>query len=303
MKRLAIGMVLAASLAILAAGCSPSQGAPVVNQYDTGVNSSAWVKVPAGDFAAGIHNEQATVASAFEIMVTDVTNDQYAKYLNAALASGAIKLSNGSVVGYYAGDVFHGVRHEERIDPGDWLHVPLGDADLRLDFDGKTFAAKPGYANHPMTIVTWFGAESYCEFSGASLPTELQWEKAARGTDGRPYPWGNVLTKSEANYYASGDPFEKGVGSLGNTTPVGFFNGQSYGGYQTTDAPSAYGAYDMAGNVWQWTSNVYEGQHYRYMRGGSKADYGYDLRVWTRNNARPDYFSPNVGFRCVRSAR
>ena len=59
---------------------------------------------------------------------------------------------------------------------------------------------------------------------------------------------------------------------------------------------------DLCGNVWQWTANVYEGQHYRYMRGGSKADYGFDLRVWTRNNARPDYYSPNVGFRCVRAA-
>ena len=83
---------------------------------------------------------------------------------------------------------------------------------------------------------------------------------------------------------------------MGNTTPVGFYNGKTYGGYQTVDSPSPYGAYDMAGNVWQWTADVYEGQHYRYMRGGSKADYGYDLRLWTRNNARPDYLQPQRGF-------
>ena len=56
----------------------------------------------------------------------------------------------------------------------------------------------------------------------------------------------------------------------------------------------------MAGNVWHWVGDVYELQHYRYLRGGSKADYAYNLRVWTRNNAGPDYHSPSVGFRCVR---
>jgi len=85
------------------------------------------------------------------------------------------------------------------------------------------------------------------------------------------------------------------------TTPVGFYNGQSYDGYITLDSSSPYGLYDMAGNVWQWTSNVYEGMHYRFMRGGSKDTYDMDLRIWTRNNATPTYFSPGVGFRCVRN--
>lgn len=53
------------------------------------------------------------------------------------------------------------------------------------------------------------------------------------------------------------------------------------------------------GNVWQWTGDVYRDQHYRYLRGGSRANYGVDLRVWTRNNAGPDYASPSVGFRCA----
>jgi formylglycine-generating enzyme required for sulfatase activity len=56
----------------------------------------------------------------------------------------------------------------------------------------------------------------------------------------------------------------------------------------------------MAGNVWQWTGNVYEGMHYRFMRGGSKDTYDMDLRLWVRNNATPTYFSPGVGFRCAR---
>ena len=59
----------------------------------------------------------------------------------------------------------------------------------------------------------------------------------------------------------------------------------------------------MAGNVWQWTANLTVGIHDRQMRGGSKTTYDYNLRVWTRNSARPDYYSPSVGFRCVRDVR
>jgi formylglycine-generating enzyme required for sulfatase activity len=176
----------------------------------------------------------------------------------------------------------------------------LDDSGLRLQYDGNTFSALKGYENHPMVQVTWFGAKAYCEFFDGRLPTEVEWEKAARGTDGRPFPWGDEIQAENANYYSSHDIFEKVVGKLGDTTPVGFYNGNTYDGFQTIDSPSPYGLYDMAGNVWQWTDDVYEGAHYRYMRGGSKADYGYNLRVWTRNNSHPDYVSPNVGFRCVR---
>ena len=204
------------------------------------------------------------------------------------------------VVGYYEGDVFRGYKHEKEIAEGDYIHLPMSDPGLRLVYENGRFLPLPGYENHPMVQVSWFGAKAYCEAGGGRLPTDVEWEKAARGTDGRAYPWGEAIARNNANFYSSHDLFEKLFGKQGNTTPVGFYNGAAYAGYQTLDSASPYGLYDMAGNVWQWTGDIYEDQHYRYLRGGSKDNYEYNLRVWTRNSAGPAYFSPAVGFRCAR---
>ena len=196
--------------------------------------------------------------------------------------------------------MFRGVKHEEEIKAGDWLYIPLENPAQRVEFDGYRFSVRPGYEYHPMTMVSWFGARGYCQYYGWRLPTEMEWEKAARGIDARPFPWGEKITRENANYYASRDPFED-MSSFGSrTTPVGFYNGRRYGDYQTLDSASPYGLYDMAGNVWQWTGDVYEGMHLRFLRGGSKDTYDMDLRIWVRNNATPTYFSPGVGFRCAR---
>jgi formylglycine-generating enzyme required for sulfatase activity len=203
-------------------------------------------------------------------------------------------------VGYYPGDPFRGVKHEEEIDAGDWIFIPLKDASQRIIFDGSVFSAQSGYENHPMTMVSWFGAWGYCDYNAWRLPSELEWEKAGRGVDARPLPWGESILRENANYYASGDPFEN-MNTFGSrTTPVGFYNGKNYQGYITLDSASPYGLYDMAGNVWQWIGDITEGMHYRFMRGGSKDTYPMDLRLWVRNNATPTYFSPGVGFRCAR---
>ena len=151
-----------------------------------------------------------------------------------------------------------------------------------------------------MTDVTWFGAWGYCKYFETRLPTEIEWEKAARGADERPFPWGDEIQRGNANFYSSRDPFEDMSTFGSRTSPVGFYNGQTHDGFQTVNSASPYGLYDMAGNVWQWTGDVYEGMHYRFMRGGSKDTYDMDLRIWVRNNATPTYFSPGVGFRCVR---
>lgn len=287
--------------AVLLAACSaPTSTETVPPVFDTGVDPESWVVIPAGEFFEGQHDHEIMVDYDYEIMVTDVTNAQFAGYLNAALAEGTIKIQGDEIVGYYPGDEFHAHEHENEVPGGDWVHMPLNDPGLRLDYDGSTFSAKPVYASHPMVMVSWFGAKGYCEYNSGRLPTELEWEKAARGADARPYPWGSEITAQNANFYSSHDVFEKLIGGLGDTTPVGFFNGKSYEGFETVSSASPYGLFDMAGNVWQWTADVYDGTHLRYLRGGSKMDYAYNLRIWTRNNAGPDYFSSSIGFRCVR---
>ncbi len=296
MKRLFLTISL---VAVLLTSCAPVDLNAPIPAFDTGIDPNSWAQIPAGEFYFGQH-EDVENTEAYEIMITDVTTAQYAGFLNAALAEGYVKVDEEQIVGFYPGDEFHGVKHEEKIEAGDWLFIPLDDPSQRIQFDGSKFTVQDGYANHPMTSVTWFGAWGYCEYYEYRLPTEMEWEKAGRGTDERPFPWGDEITREHANFYSSRDPFED-MSSFGSrTSPVGFYNGQKYGDYQTLDSASPYGLYDMAGNVWQWTGDVYEGMHYRFMRGGSKDTYDMDLRLWVRNNATPTYFSPGVGFRCAR---
>ncbi|MFN2147314.1 MAG: formylglycine-generating enzyme family protein [Anaerolineales bacterium] len=284
---------------IFLACCTPVDLNASMPAFDTGIDPDSWAQVPAGEFLSGQH-EDVESTQAFEIMVTDVTVRQYADFLNAALEDGSVKISDHEVVGFYPGDAFRGFKHEEEIAAGDWPYLPLDDPSQRVAFDGSTFAPQSGYENHPMTMVSWFGARGYCQYYDYRLPTEVEWEKAARGTDARPFPWGDEIALENANFYASRDPFEDMRSFGSRTSPVGFYNGRKYGDYQTLDSASPYGLYDMAGNVWQWAGDVYQDQHYRYMRGGSKDTYEMDLRTWVRNNATPTYVSPGVGFRCVR---
>lgn len=288
------------ALAVLIASCTPVNLNAPMPSYDTGIDPNAWAYVPAGEFYFGQHEDVETTG-AYEIMVTDVTVSQYADFITAARNDGFIKIVDEQVIGYYPGDEFHGVKHEEKIEAGDWLFMPFDDPSVRIAATSKvSWGALEGYENHPMTMVTWFGAWGYCKYYGWRLPTEMEWEKAARGTDTRPFPWGEEITRENANFYSSRDPFED-MSSFGSrTSPVGFYNGATYGDYQTLDSASPYGLYDMAGNVWQWTGDIYEGMHYRFLRGGSKDTYDMDLRLWVRNNATPTYFSPGVGFRCAR---
>lgn len=316
MKRAIVGLI---AVALLLTACGPTPNTSTIDPpyIDTGIDSDAWATVPAGEFPYGQHDNMTMVDYDYEIMVTDVTVAQYAAFLNEALAGGDVYVGEfeaqvGEVVqqdegvgGYYPGDPFDGYKHEFPVDAGDYLYVPFAEG-LRIRYDGEAFTPIEAYTNHPMTMVSWFGANAYCQYYGWRLPTEIEWEKAARGTEvdangrGRPFPWGEEIHPNNANYYSSFDLFEKMFGKLGNTTPVGFYNGKTYEGYETLDSPSPYGLYDMAGNVWQWMGDDYPDQHYRYMRGGSFYSYEVDLRVWKNNSAGPWYYSPQVGFRCAR---
>jgi formylglycine-generating enzyme required for sulfatase activity len=289
-------------LSAILVSCAPVDMNSPVPTFDTSVALDTWAIIPAGSFLEGQFDHPASIDYDYEMMVTDVTVGQYVAFLNEALASGALKVNVDQIVGPYPGDEFHGVKHEVRIDAGDYIIVPTDDPASRFTFNGTTLYVVAGYENHPMTNVSWFGAWTYCGYYGYRLPTELEWEKAARGSgDDRPFPWGDEIARNNANYYASRDPFED-MSSFGSrTSPVGFYNGRTYDGYATLDSASPYGLYDMAGNVWQWTGDVYAGMHYRFMRGGSKDTYDMDLRIWVRNNATPTYYSPGVGFRCVRN--
>lgn len=288
------------SFVILMSACAPVDTNLPAPVYLTGIDPDSWAIIPAGKFLSGQFKMEQNIDYEFEMMVTNVTNEQFANYLNTALSDGYIQILNNEVVGYYPGDEFHGGRHEEEIVADNYIHIPLDDPLVRLDFDGENFSAQSTWSNHPMTMVSWFGAKAFCEYYDWRLPTELEWEKAARGNDGRPFPWGETISRNNANLINSRDPFEE-MKSLGSrTSPVGFYNGKVYDGYTTIDSPSPYGLYDMAGNVWEWTNNVYEEQHYRYLRGGSKDVYENYLRIWVRNSAMPSYISPGFGFRCVR---
>jgi formylglycine-generating enzyme required for sulfatase activity len=245
------------------------------------VDGMVMVYVPEGTFLMGSTSADGDAHSnefpqhevyldAFWIDRTEVTNAMYAAFLNAR----GNQLERGAT----------------------WLDAD--DEDARIHKRGGVWEADAGYEDHPVIEVSWYGAQAYCEWAGRRLPTEAEWEKAARGTEGQLYPWGDEPpTCSLAQY----------VGCEGQTVPVG----------SKPDGESPYGAWDMAGNVWEWVADWYDADYYetlpaenplgpgsgtyRGLRGGS----WYYYPGYVRAAIRGSYYRYNafddLGFRCGRS--
>lgn len=139
-----------------------------------------------------------------------------------------------------------------------------------------------GKLDHPVSNVSYNDALAYAKWCGKRLPTEIEWEKAAKGPGVRVYPWGDVFDEEKANVLRKFSRF-------GTAASDEYPGGVSF-----------YGCYNMAGNVWEWTSSELEG--FKVVRGGSFAKSLFSARTTTRETMHSDEFASDVGFRCVKDA-
>ena len=243
----------------------PTIAAPTAaSASERNVNGALMVNVPAGDFTMGsndVGNDAQPIHTvyldAFWIDKYLVTNAFYKKCVDAGKCSAPSEVKSYTRSSYYG----------------------------NVSFD-----------NYPVIYVSWDDATKYCAWAGKRLPTEAEWEKAARGTTGRVYPWGNSFDKNLLN---------SAEGGKGDTTAVGSYPAGA----------SPYGALDMAGNVWEWVADWYGDTYYassprnnpkgpssgqyRVLRGGSWLSGEYVARAATRLNGVPGNRLDGLGIRCA----
>jgi formylglycine-generating enzyme required for sulfatase activity len=251
------------------------------------------VYVPAGKFEMGSdsgYEDEKPVHTvdldAYWIDKTEVTNLMYANFLNQ-VSSQAVVFSDEAV----------------QMDGRTLYDLICSDCewDDRITWDGERFSAVSALENHPVVLVSWYGAQAYCTWADRRLPTEAEWEKAARGENGSTYPWGNDAPSANLlNYNLSVETATSAAGSY----PGG---------------ASPYGALDMAGNVSEWVADWYGDTYYgdspasnptgpesgseRVLRGGSWGD---ETGDYLRSSYRW-YYDPSqrlnvLGFRCAMDA-
>jgi formylglycine-generating enzyme required for sulfatase activity len=212
------------------------------------------VTISAGQFLYGDDKQTKTIDTDFEIDIYPVTNRQFAEFIKSK--------------GYEENDYW---------------------SEEGLKWRTKTAVLEPQFwkdktwnqPEHPVVGVSWYEADAFARWSGKTLPTEEQWERAARGTGGRQYPWGEEFDKEKCNTEESG---------IGKTTRVTRY----------PNGISPDGCYDMAGNVWEWTSSEY-GKDRMVLRGGSWGSGRGDARCALRGRGHPYGRDSVVGFRCVRT--
>jgi formylglycine-generating enzyme required for sulfatase activity len=255
-------LIIAAACVCLAAGRAPKPERVVI---------------PAGSFTQGSTRgdederpARKVTLKAFAIDRTEVTRADYA----ACVAAKRCKATP----------------HETTIEMGTLKGSPNPPAPgLAGQSPAATHATAPD-PKLPMTDVDWNDAQAYCRYAGGRLPTEAEWEKAARGEDGREYPWGNDADCARGNWGS----FE-GEGPCADKNP-----GRPVAVGQYPSGASPYGVLDLGGNVWEWVADKYdEDPKRRVVRGGSCCSYFVGPRSANRNAWAPQHRDSDLGFRCA----
>lgn len=257
------------------------------------------IKIPAGVYSSGENGLEKYIEYDYMMMKYPVTNSQYIEYLKEASENGDITITSQSVTGYYKGD--------KNWPVGIYEFVDFDDTESRTGFNPPNElvikwrwvgAKQERYDNHPITEVTWFGANAFAEYYGMRLPTKEEWEKAARANTSHIFSWGIDFDSTKVNFKDSGDIYDN------DTTPVGFYNGDN----NTTNSYSPYGIYDMTGNIWEWTDSWKDQSPGKILKGGSwKSKHNSEkehseLHIWfePNNGYSPNNSSSEIGFRCIK---
>lgn len=249
-----------------------------------GEDNAPMVYVPAGDFLMGSTEQQIADAKALLMQEcaacstewVDAESPQHTVYLDAFWID-QHEVTNA--------------QYKLCADAGQCQPPKAAKSVTRSSYYGNS-----QYDDYPVIFVSWSDADAFCRWAGKRLPTESEWEKAARGTDARIYPWGNTFDASKLNFLGSGKRDTTAVGSY----PAG---------------ASPYGAYDMAGNVFEWVTDWYDPNYYpgspnsnpkgpsptqdRGLRGGSFGDVQALVRAALRGKYSPGIHHNAYGFRCA----